>query len=322
MAPTNNRKQPILLSGSSNKPLAIAIANILQIPLNKTIISKFSDGEIKIQLPNNLTNKEIIIIQSTSHPVNNHLLELLLLANAIHNAGATSITAIIPYFGYARQNQIEIQTAKACIEPNSAQIIAKLLETSGINKIITIDLHTPKISQFFQIPCINLDNSNPILADLKCKQLNNLTIVAPDLGSLMRAQIIAAKLNNAEFALIYKHRLISSKVTNTKVIGQIKNRNCIIIDDIVDTADTICIAAETLKSLKAKQIIAYCTHPVLSGNAIQNINKSALTEVIVTDTIQLSLTVKNLRKIRQMSVVQIIADSLMGRNGASLEISF
>lgn len=299
---SNNHRQPILLSGNSNKSLATAIVNILQIPLGKSIINKFSDGEIKIQILDNLYNKDVFILQSTCPPVNDHLLELFLLANAAHKAKATSITAIIPYFGYARQTRIKTT------ESNSAQLIVKLLETSHINKIITMDIHIETICQFFNIPCINLYNTKIIIRDLNLKQLKKLTIVSPDLGSLIRAKHVITHLSDPEFAIIYKKRTSTNKIINTNIVGQIKTRNCIIIDDIIDTATTICTAAETLKKHGAQQIIAYCTHPVLSGKAIQNIKNSLLTEVIVTNTIPLSLASKKCKKIRQLSVVEIIAD--------------
>jgi ribose-phosphate pyrophosphokinase len=226
----------------------------------------------------------------------------------VYNARANHITAVIPYFCYARQNNS--RASKKFYEPNSAQLIAKFLENSGINKIITMDLHTEKICSFFQISCINLYNTNNIIQDLNHKQLNNLTIVAPDLGSMLRTQKVINYLPATGSALIYKQRLSSGKTINTKVVGEIKNRNCIIIDDIIDTATTICAAAEILKKQRAAQIIVYCTHPIFSCKAIQKIQKSPISEVIVTDTIPLSPKAKKCTKIRQLSVAQIFADAV------------
>lgn len=296
----------ILLSGNSNKKLACSIANKLHIPLGKVNIDKFNDGEIKIQIFDDLYKKNVIILQSMCHPIHNHLLELLLLAHTVSKVKPKHITAIIPYFGYARQNKTYI--SKTCYEPNSVQLIAKLLESAGINKIITMDVHTETICRFFHIPCINLYNTKNIIQDLKHTPLNNMTIVAPDLGSMLRTQIISNYLSCAKTAVIYKQRLAFDKTIHTKIIGKIKNRHCIIIDDIIDTAATICSAAKLLKQHHAARITVYCTHPIFSNDAIQKIQTAPINEVIVTDTIPLSKHSKQCKKIRQLCVAHIFTD--------------
>lgn len=309
----NNHHESILLSSTPNTSLAIAIAKLLKLDLQTILCGKFNDGEIRIQIPNNLAGKNVSFLQSIYSSTNDRLLELILTANAIHSAAPKHLTAIIPYLCYARQNSNYI--TKTHIEPNSAQITAKLLCSSGINKIITVDIHTEKILQYFSIPCINLYPTAQIITDLHKTKLKDLTIVAPDLGSIVRAKMLTAQLNattnTAEFAIIYKQRKLSSTVITTKLIGKVKSCNCVIIDDIVDTATTICATAQTLHAHGAKQIIAYCTHPVLSGNAIQNITKSALTEVIVTNTIPLSSTAIKCKKIRQIDIAELIVKAIV-----------
>ena len=285
-------KKLALFSGSANQPLAHAIAKILNIPLGEITASRFSDSEIMIEILENVRHKDVFIIQPTCPPVNDHLMELILIANAIRRASAARITAVIPYFGYARQNQSNAITAT----PTSAKIVAQMLETAGINKVLTVDLHAEKITGFFKIPCINLYVSSILALDINKQGLNNYSLVAPDLGSITRSKILATLLGNTKLSIIYKARLYPNTTIITKIIGNIQGSNCILIDDIVDTANTICTAAKILKTQGANQIYAYCTHPVLSGEALQNI--------------PLSAAAQNCSKIRHLSIAAIIAGAI------------
>lgn len=305
-------KKLILFSGTANQPLALAIAKILNIQLGKIKIDRFSDNEIMVELLEKVSQKDAFIVQPTCPPVNDHLMELILITNAIKRARAARITAVIPYFGYARQNNNKGMIAT----PISAQVIATMLEVAGINKIFTVDLHAEKIIGFFKIPCINLHSTKIFAEDFKKKKFTSfvthptITIVTPDLGSIKRNQLLVSYLNNVKLAIIDKHRLPQNKITIKKLIGNVTGQDCILIDDIVDTANTIYAAAKILRQHGAQQIKAYCTHAILSGNAIQNINNSELDEVVVTDTVLLSATAKNCPKIRQVNIAPIIANAI------------
>lgn len=289
--------QPILLSGTANKPLAQAIAKNLTCPLGEIILTRFSDNEIKLTLLANVRHKKVFILQSTCPPVNDNLLELILSIAAAKKAGAALITAVIPYFGYARQDL-------------SAIVMANILETAGANKILTIDLHSAKIISFFNIPCVNLFSTSIFGQDLKQRNLSKPTIVAPDLGSLTRTKMLAAYVNQPNIAILHKQRDQKNNLAMEQTTTNVQNQTCILVDDIVDTAATICLAAQVLQAQGAAQIIAYCTHPILSGPAIANINNSALTEVVVANTVLLSAAAKHCYKIRQLDIAPLIGAAL------------
>ena len=290
--------KPILLCGSANKPLALAIAKNLSLSLGKIMLDRFSDNEIRLELLEDVRHKNIFILQSTCPPTNDNLMELMLIINAVKKAGASLITAIIPYFGYARDDI-------------NSHVIASMLETAGVNKILTIDLHTEKIISFFKIPCVNSSSTSLFVKDIKLQSFTAPTIISPDLGGITRVKILASQLSCSNIVIIHKHRDQENNITMLQTTANVHNQDCILIDDIVDTAATICMAAQILKSQGAAQIIAYCTHAILSGQAIENINNSELTEVVVSNTVLLSAAAKNCFKIRQLDIAPFLATAIL-----------
>lgn len=293
-----------LFTGNSNPSLAKKIAEHLQSPLGKALVTGFSDGESQIEILENVRGRDIFILQSTCKPTNNNLMELLLMADALHRASAARITAVIPYFGYARQDK-RIRSARV---PITAKIIADLLTTVSINRVVTIDLHADQIQGFFSIPVDNVYGSKILLDDIIAQQYPNPIIVSPDVGGVVRARAYAKRLNDADLAIIDKRRSHPNETRVMNIIGDIKDRVCIIVDDIVDTAGTLCGAANALKEQGAKKVIGYCTHPVLSGNAIQTLESSHLDELVITDTIPLSETALRSSRIRQLSIATMLAE--------------
>jgi len=293
----------VIFSGNSNLDLANNIANTLQLNLGNAPIKYFSDGEIAINILSNVSHKDVFIVQSTSPPVNNHLIELLLMADVIYQAAPKSITAVMPYFGYARHNL-------------SAQAIAKLLIAVGIQRIITIDLHNERITKFFTIPITNIYSYSVILENINQQQQAKLIIVAPDLGAVGRAKAIAQQLSS-DVVIMHKQRAKQyiSKIINTSC--SIQGRDCLIIDDIIDTAGTICAATQELINQGANSVYAYCTHAILSANAIARIEQSNLTKLIITNSIALSSQAANSKKIQQLTVTAILATAINSINQAA-----
>lgn len=295
-----------LFTGSANVSLAKRVADHLQITLGKAIVGNFSDGETMIEIMENVRGQDVFIIQPTSAPTNNNLMELVIMADAMRRASASSITAVIPYFGYARQDR-RVRSSRV---PISAKVVADIIEASGITRIITIDLHADQIQGFFYIPVDNVYGTPVMFEDIKRKWLKNMVIVSPDVGGVVRARAIAKRLNDSDLAIIDKRRHKRNQVEVMHIIGDIEGRDCVIVDDIIDTAGTICQASNALKSRGAQSITVYGTHPVLSCNAIENIEKSEITEVVITDTIPLSPESTNCKKIRQLSISAILAETI------------
>jgi ribose-phosphate pyrophosphokinase len=293
-----------LFTGNSNLLLAKKIAEHLHITLGDALVTGFSDGESQIEILENVRGQDIFIIQSTCQPTNNNLMELLLMADAIRRASATRITAVIPYFGYARQDK-RIRSARV---PITAKIVADLLTTVSIDRVVTVDLHADQIQGFFSIPVDNVYGSKILLDDIIAKQYPNPMIVSPDVGGVVRARAYAKRLNDADLAIIDKRRPRPNETRVMNIIGDVNNRVCILVDDIVDTAGTICSAANALKEKGAKKVIGYCTHPVLSGNAIQTIQSSSLDELVITDTIPLNAAALACTRIRQLSIAPMLAE--------------
>lgn len=296
-----------LFTGNANVPLASKVAEHLQIPLGKAVIGNFTDGETMVEIMENVRGQNVFIIQPTSAPTNNNLMELVIMADAMRRASAVNITAVIPYFGYARQDR-RVRSSRVAI---SAKVVADIIGSVGISRVITIDLHADQIQGFFYVPVDNVYGTPVMFEDIKKKKLKDMIIVSPDVGGVVRARAIAKRLNDSDLAIIDKRRQKRNQVEIMNIIGDIEGRNCVIVDDIVDTAGTICQAAKALKDKGAQSVTVYGTHPVLSGNAINNIEQSEITEVIVTDTITLSQEAMNCTKIRQLSISQILAETIL-----------
>ncbi|HBY55305.1 MAG TPA: ribose-phosphate pyrophosphokinase [Coxiellaceae bacterium] len=295
-----------LFTGNANVPLSNKVADHLQTTLGKAVVGSFSDGETMVEVMENVRGQDIFIIQPTSAPTNNNLMELVIMADAMRRASASSITAVVPYFGYARQDR-RVRSSRV---PISAKVVADIMAASGITRVITIDLHADQIQGFFYIPVDNVYGTPVMFEDIEKKKFENMVIVSPDVGGVVRARAVAKRLNDSDLAIIDKRRQKRNQVEIMHIIGDIEGRDCVIVDDIIDTAGTICHAAAALKKKGARSVTVYGTHPVLSCNAIDNIEKSEITEVVVTDTIPLSSEAENCKKIRQLSISAILAETI------------
>lgn len=296
----------ILLTGNANKPLAEKTAKHLNQPLGRALISSFSDQESHIEISDKLHGLDVFILQSTSTPANHHLMELGLMIDAARRAFANKITAVIPYFGYARQDK---RTGSTQI-PISAKVCADFLTAVGANNLLTLDLHSDQLQGFFSIPVENLSSAKLFIEDIAKRNYQNPVIVSPDAGGVERARAFAKQLNEAELAIIDKRRPHPNEIEVMNLIGNVKNRNCIIVDDLVDTANTLCLTAKTLKDHGAKSVIAYSTHPVLSGKAIPTIETSLLDKLLVTDTIPLNPAAQACSRIEVLSVAPMLAKAI------------
>ena len=296
----------VVFTGNANPLLAEKVANHLHLPLGKASVSNFSDGEVNVEINENVRGKDVFIIQSTCAPTNDNLMELVIMADALRRSSASRITAVIPYFGYARQDR-RVRSARVAI---SARVVADMLTAVGINRVLTVDLHADQIQGFFDIPVDNVYGSPVLVKDILAQNYENLMVVSPDVGGVVRARAIAKQLNDADLAIIDKRRPKANQSQVMHIIGDIEGRSCIIVDDMVDTAGTLCKAADALKDHGAKSVVAYCTHAVLSGSALENISKSSLDELIVTDTIPLTPTAMNNNKIRQLSISAVLAETV------------
>ena len=295
-----------VFSGSANPKLAQTVADNLHIPLGKADINRFSDGEIAVEIKENVRGKDVFILQPTCAPTNDHLMEVILLADALRRSSAGRITAVIPYFGYARQDR----RPRSARVPISAKVVADMLSIAGIDRIMMVDLHADQIQGFFDVPVDNLYGTPVLLRDLKQQNYENLMVVSPDVGGVVRARAMAKLLGDADLAIIDKRRARANESQVMHIIGDVSGRDCVIVDDIVDTAGTLCKAAQALKDHGARRVVGYITHPVLSGKAIETIQKSALDELVVTDTIPLSAAASACANIRQISIASMIAESL------------
>ena len=300
-----------LFTGNANPELAEKICQKLEIPLGKAEVSKFSDGEVMVEIKENVRGRDAYILQSTCAPCNDHIMELLTIADALRRSSTARITAVIPYFGYARQDR-RVRSSRV---PITAKVVADLLASVGITRIVTFDLHSDQIQGFFHMPVDNIYGTNAMRDDIKQKNYPNLMVVSPDVGGVVRARAIAKKLDDAEMSIIDKRRTGPNKSEVMHIIGDPKGRDCLIIDDIVDTAGTLCTAAAKLKQSGARKVIAYITHPVLSGPAIENIKNSELDEIVVTNTIPLNKEAKECSKIRQVDLSNVLANTIKRVNG-------
>ena len=295
-----------VFSGNAHKVLANRVVDRLRMDLGAADVSQFSDGEISVEIHENVRGKDVFIIQPTCAPTNDNLMELVIIADCLQRASAARVTAVVPYFGYARQDR-RVRSARV---PITAKVVADMLGSAGINRVLTVDLHADQIQGFFGIPVDNIYGSPVLLSDIERKNYQDLIIVSPDVGGVVRARAMAKQLDDADLAIIDKRRPKANEAEVMNIVGDVQGRTCLLVDDIVDTAGTLCAAAEVLKKNGANKVVAYCTHPVLSGTAIDNVDKSTLDEVVVTDTIPLTKEAKESNKIRQLSVADELAESI------------
>ena len=296
----------MVFAGNANKTLAVDIARQLNITLGRSSVEMFSDGEINVEIGENVRGKEVFVIQPTCAPTNNHVMELLIMIDALKRACASRITAVIPYYGYARQDR----RPRSARVPITSKLVAKMIETAGANHVLTVDLHADQIQGFFDIPVDNVYASPLLLSDIWRRKTDNLMIVSPDVGGVVRARAIAKRLDDADLAIIDKRRPKPNESKVMNIIGDVSGRECVIVDDLVDTAGTLCLAAKALKENGAVSVKAYCTHPVLSGRAIENISGSVLDELVVTDSIPLRADALACSKIRQLSIAEMLAETI------------
>jgi ribose-phosphate pyrophosphokinase len=294
-----------IFTGNANPKLAEAVCRHLNISLGRCVVGRFSDGEVMIELLENVRGRDVFILQSTCAPTNDNLMEVLVMVDALKRASAARITAAIPYFGYARQDR----RPRSARVPISAKVVADMLMTAGINRVMVMDLHADQIQGFFNIPVDNIYATPILLGDLWKQNYEDLLVVSPDVGGVVRARAIAKRLDS-DLAIIDKRRPKANVAEVMNIIGDVEGRTCVIMDDIVDTANTLCKAATALKEHGAKKVVAYCTHPVLSGGAVNRIATSDMDEIVVTDTIPLSPDAQACSKIRALSCAQLLAETM------------
>ncbi|WP_166805148.1 ribose-phosphate diphosphokinase [Nitrosococcus wardiae] len=295
----------IILSGNAHLQLAKDIAAYLNLPLAKALVSRFSDGEVMVELMEHVRGKDVFIVQPTCAPTNDNLMELLILVDAVRRSSAARITTVIPYFGYSRQDR----RPRSARVPISAKVVANMITVVGADRVLTVDLHSDQIQGFFDLPVDNVYASPVLLGDIWKHQYPHLIVVSPDVGGVVRARALAKHLE-ADLAIIDKRRPHPNEAKVMHIIGDVRERTCVLVDDLVDTAGTLCEAARALKKNGAAKVIAYCTHPVLSGPAVENINKSMLDELVVTDTIPLHEEARACSKIRQLSIAEMLAETV------------
>jgi ribose-phosphate pyrophosphokinase len=295
-----------LFTGNANPVLANDIARHLHLPVGRANVGRFSDGECNIELMENVRGRDVFLVQSTCPPANDHLMELLVMADACRRASAARITAVVPYFGYARQDRRPRATRSAI----TAKLVADMIVAAGIDRLLTLDLHADQIQGFFDIPVDNVYGSPVLLGDVWRQAYPNLIVVSPDVGGVVRARALAKRLDDADLAIIDKRRPRPNESKVMNIIGEVTGRTCVLIDDMVDTAGTLCMAAQALKEDGATKVVAYITHAVLSGNAVEKVAQSALDELVVTDTIPLNQAARECGRIRQLSVAALLAETI------------
>ena len=295
-----------LLTGNANQPLAKAIADYLEVPLTQASVRRFADEEVFVEIHENVRGEDVFVIQSTGFPANDNLMELLIMIDALRRASAKRITAVVPYFGYARQDR-----KPGPRTPISAKLVANIITTAGADRVLSIDLHAGQIQGFFDIPTDNLYGAPVMSADIQARFGDkNIMVVSPDVGGVVRARALAKRLNNAPLAIVDKRREKAGESEVMNIIGDVEGRFCIIVDDIVDSAGTLCNAAAALKEAGAESVVAYVTHGVLTGGAVARVEGSELTELVVTDSIQPPESVADAKKIRLLSVAPLLAEAI------------
>ena len=296
----------MVFAGNAHPQLSRDIIKHLELPMGQALVGRFSDGEVMVELMENVRGKDVFIVQPTCYPTNDNLMELLVMADAMHRSSAVRITAVIPYFGYSRQDR----RPRSARVPISAKVVANMLESVGINRVLTVDLHADQIQGFFDIPVDNIYATPIILNDIRSQNLPNVMVVSPDVGGVVRARALAKRLNDSELAIIDKRRPSPNVAQVMHIIGDVEGMDCILVDDMVDTAGTLCHAAAALKEHGAASVRAYSTHAVLSGPAASNIAASQLDELVVTDTIPLREDSAACSRVRQLSVAGLIAETM------------
>ena len=296
----------MIFTGNANPELALRVVDELHITLGDITVSKFSDGETSVEINENVRGKDVFVLQPTCQPTNDNLMELIVMIDALKRASAGRVTAVLPYFGYARQDR-RVRSARV---PITAKVVADMMVAVGVDRVLTVELHAEQIQGFFTVPVDNVYSSPVLIEDIQKQEYEDLMIVSPDIGGVVRARAVAKKLNDLDLAIIDKRRPKANESQVMHIIGDVAGRTCLLVDDIVDTAGTLCKAAAALKEHGAKKVIAYSTHAVLSGKAIENIDNSDLDELIVADTIPLREDAKQCSRIRQVSMAQVLAESV------------
>lgn len=295
----------MVFSGNGNPELAREVARYLGLPLGDALVTQFSDGEINIEIRENVRGRDVFIVQPTCTPTHRNLMELVFMVDALRRASASRLTAVLPYFGYGRQDR-RVRSARV---PISARVVADMINNAGVSRVLTVDLHAEQIQGFFQCPVDNVYGAPVLVADIERQNYDNLLVVSPDIGGVVRARAIAKQLNT-DLAIIDKRRPEANQSQVMNVIGEVEGRTCLLVDDIVDTAGTLCKAAEALKEHGATRVVAYCTHPVLSGPAIDNLEASALDNLVVTNSIPLSDRARGCPRIRQLSLSAMLGEAI------------
>jgi ribose-phosphate pyrophosphokinase len=295
----------MVFTGNAHPRLAEDVVRHLNLRLGRATVGRFSDGEVNVEIMENVRGKDVFVLQSTCMPTNDSLMEIMLMVDALRRSSAGRITAAIPYFGYARQDR-RVRSARV---PITARVVADMLTVVGVTRLLTMDLHSDQIQGFFDIPVDNIYSTPILMGDIWKRNYDNLMVVSPDVGGVVRARAVAKRLE-CDLAIIDKRRPKPNVAKVMNIIGDVEDRTCLIMDDMVDTANTLCEAARALKDNGAKRVLAYCTHAVLSGSAVERINKSALDELVVTDTIPLRDEAKNSQRIRQLSVAELMAETI------------
>ena len=296
----------MVFSGNAHPELSAEIATYLNLPLGKAVVGQFSDGEVMVEIQENVRGRDVFVVQPTSAPTNDNLMELLVMIDALRWASVKRVTAVIPYFGYARQDR----RPRSARVPITARLVAKTIGTAGADRVLTMDLHADQIQGFFDIPVDNVYSSPILLGDIWRQKYDDLMVVSPDVGGVVRARALAKRLDDAELAIIDKRRPKANEAQVMNIIGDVEGRECVLVDDLVDTAGTLCKAAKALKEHGAKRVVAYCTHAVLSGPAVKNIDASRLDELVVSNTIPLSPEAQDCDRIRQLSIAGLLAESM------------
>ena len=300
-----HEKSLMIFSGNSNITLAKQVASYLGLTVGKSLVNTFSDGEVSVEIQENVRGQDVFIIQPTCSPVNKNLMELIIMTDALRRSSVERITAVLPYFGYSRQDR-RVRSARV---PITAKVVANMLTSIGIDRLLTIDLHADQIQGFFDIPVDNIYATPLLVADIYKQKYTNPIIVSPDVGGVVRARALAKQIN-CDLAIVDKRRPEQNISEVVQIIGEVKGTTCILVDDMVDTAGTLCHAADELKKEGAKKVVAYITHPVLSGKANENIESTQLDEMVVTDTIPLQEKTKKIKKIRQISVSEMLGETI------------
>ncbi len=296
----------MVFSGNANPKLARDIVTYLNLPLGKALVGRFSDGEVRVEIEENVRGRDVFVVQPTCRPTNENIMELLIMVDALRRASAGRITTVIPYYGYSRQDR----RVRSMRVPISAKVVANMITAVGADRVLTVDLHADQIQGFFDLPVDNVYASPVLLGDIWRQKYPNLIVVSPDVGGVVRARALAKRLDDAELAIIDKRRPRPNEAKIMHIIGDVTDRTCVIIDDLVDTAGTLCQAAGALKAHGARRVVAYATHPVLSGNAVDNISSSQLDELVVTDTIPLTAQAEACERIRVLSVAAMLAETI------------